>query len=615
MRKGRDDVKRMDGKRRVRAMPYVRTVLFALCLVGFGVLTALAAALDCYLEPQAAVERRVFDVQLYRDWERVNEILRRGTDGASELQYLPGNLCYQAVRADGAVILTSASAASGWTARVTVELDTAVVSGDTETPVTLRVGVVQDLQSDDVYAVLYGAVRVLYGGRIAFPLAALLAAAAVLVCIVQLRADAGRDPEGATHARGFSRIPADLLAAGVFLLASLTVSCPDWSMSMNGRYVCLALLLCIDFAVALALPVTIAVRVRSGTLLRNTVIFRVGRGLVRAVRWLYGAIPAAPAAAGTLALLAVCNAALVGHTDRTTMAWILIGEAAVLIPLALYFGGQQRKIHEIIAQIAADPNAPVDVSGLAAPYRAAGASLAHIRDGIADAVAAQLRSERFKTELITNVSHDLKTPLTSIINYTDLLGREPAGSAAAAEYVAVLSRQSIRLKKLIEDLIEASKAATGNLPVHWADCAVGVLLRQAAGEYADRLAAAQLEPVLELPEAELMIRADSRHLGRMLDNLLQNICKYAHPGTRVYISAAQTNSGVEMLFRNVSRDRIAQDAAVLTERFVRGDSARTSEGSGLGLAIVRSLAELQGGRLEITVDGDLFRARLIFPAA
>ena len=117
----------------------------------------------------------------------------------------------------------------------------------------------------------------------------------------------------------------------------------------------------------------------------------------------------APAAAGTLALLAVCNAALVGHTDRTTMAWILIGEAAVLIPLALYFGGQQRKIHEIIAQIAADPNAPVDVSGLAAPYRAAGASLAHIRDGIADAVAAQLRSERFKTELITNVSHDLKT--------------------------------------------------------------------------------------------------------------------------------------------------------------------------------------------------------------
>lgn len=112
-----------------------------------------------------------------------------------------------------------------------------------------------------------------------------------------------------------------------------------------------------------------------------------------------------------------------------------------------------------------------------------------------------------------------------------------------------------------------------------------------------------------------MIRADSRHLGRMLDNLLQNICKYAHPGTRVYISAAQTNSGVEMLFRNVSRDRIAQDAAALTERFVRGDSARTSEGSGLGLAIVRSLAELQGGRLEITVDGDLFRARLIFPAA
>ena len=590
------------------AMPYVRTVVFALCMAAFGLLTAAAAALHCYLEPQAAVERRVFHVRLYQDWTRVNEILWLGAEGEPELQYLPGNLCYQAVRADGTVLRTSASAANGWAARVTVEMDTAVRIGDAETPITLRVGVVQDLQSDDVYAVLYYAVRFLYGGRIAFPLAGLLAAAGLLVCIVRLCADAGRDPEtGETHARGFSRIPLEVLAAGLIMLAVLTVSCSEWSIPKAVRCVCLAVLLSVDFAVVLALPVTIAVRIRSGTMLRNTVVFRI-------VRWLYGAIPAAPAAVGTLVLLTVCNTALVMRADRARAAGVLIGESAVLIALVLYFWGQQRKIHQMIAQIAADPDAPVDSDGLIAPYRAAGQSLAHIRDGIAAAVAAQLRSERFKTELITNVSHDLKTPLTSIINYTDLLGREPAGSAAAAEYISVLRRQSIRLKKLIEDLIEASKAATGNLPVHWADCEVGVLLRQAAGEYADRLAAAQLEPVVTVPDDELIIRADSRHLGRMLDNLLQNICKYAHPGTRVYISAARDGDTAELLFRNISRDRIAQDAEALVERFVRGDSARATDGSGLGLAIVRSLAELQGGRLELSADGDLFRARLVFPA-
>lgn len=258
-----------------------------------------------------------------------------------------------------------------------------------------------------------------------------------------------------------------------------------------------------------------------------------------------------------------------------------------------------------------DSEYKVDTRGLYWDFKRHGENLNRVGEGIAAAVARQMKSERLKTELITNVSHDIKTPLTSILNYVDLLGKEGL-TGRSAEYLEVLDRQAKRLKKLTEDLVEASKASTGNLPVALARTDICELIRQAAGEYAERLEAGNLEPILTAPEGELFILADGRLLWRVLDNLLGNACKYALPGTRVYIDVAQDEDLAVLSVKNISRDRLNVEAEELMERFVRGESSRTTEGSGLGLNISRSLTELQKGTFRLSVDGDLFKAELRF---
>lgn len=239
--------------------------------------------------------------------------------------------------------------------------------------------------------------------------------------------------------------------------------------------------------------------------------------------------------------------------------------------------------------------------------------LNRISDGMAAALEEQMKSERLKSELITNVSHDIKTPLTSIINYVDLIKAEPVDNPKVQEYIAVLDRQSARLKKLTCDLVDASKASSGAMPVHLEDVDVCELLQQAVGEYSERLCAGQLTPVFALPEESVLIRADGALLWRVIDNLLSNICKYALPGTRVYISMERSGEQMTVQVKNVSRAPLNIPADELMERFVRGDSSRNSEGSGLGLSIAQSLTELMGGTFQLEIDGDLFKAKLDFP--
>ena len=223
-----------------------------------------------------------------------------------------------------------------------------------------------------------------------------------------------------------------------------------------------------------------------------------------------------------------------------------------------------------------------------------------------------MKSERFRTELITNVSQDIKTPLTSIVNYVDLLEKEEPENEKVREYVDVLSRQSARLKKLIDDLIEASKASTGNLSVNPERIELGVLLDQSAGEYGEKLSAAGLELVVSKPEHPVTVLADGRHMWRIFDNLLNNIVKYGQPGTRVYLDLAAAEGQATVTFRNISRSRLNISGEELMERFVRGDSSRNTEGSGLGLSIALSLVRLQRGEMDLNVDGDLFKVTLKF---
>ena len=222
--------------------------------------------------------------------------------------------------------------------------------------------------------------------------------------------------------------------------------------------------------------------------------------------------------------------------------------------------------------------------------------------------------DKQKKQFTANVSHELKTPLTSIINYVDLIKKEKPENEKIKEYIGVLDRQSVRLKKLIEDLVEASKASTGNLTVNLAECEAGVLLSQTVGEFDERLRDAGLTPVLNMPEEPIKIMADGRRLWRVFENLMSNICKYSLSGTRAYMELYQSDGKAFIVFKNISKCELNISSDELTERFVRGDTSRNTEGSGLGLSIAKSLTELQKGEMRIETDGDLFKATLIFDA-
>lgn len=255
----------------------------------------------------------------------------------------------------------------------------------------------------------------------------------------------------------------------------------------------------------------------------------------------------------------------------------------------------------------------VDTRFLVGDYAQCARYLNNLADVAVVAARNQMRSERMRTELITNVSHDIKTPLTSIINYVDLL-QQASSQGDSQQYLEVLGRQSQRLKKLIEDLMELSRASSGNMPVNIMELDAGEAVTQALGEFSGKLSAAGLEILWEQPEGDLPMLVDGRLFWRVLSNLLSNVVKYAMPGTRVYVEAGMAGDRVELSLKNISREPLNVSADELTERFVRGDASRNTEGSGLGLNIAKSLMELQKGSLVLAVDGDLFKVTLSFPA-
>ena len=255
----------------------------------------------------------------------------------------------------------------------------------------------------------------------------------------------------------------------------------------------------------------------------------------------------------------------------------------------------------------------IDTRYMYGSFNAIAEDLNTLSDVVAIATEKQLKSERMKTELITNVSHDIKTPLTSVINYVDLL-QQPHTEEEGEQYLEVLSRQSLRLKKLVEDLMDMSKASSGNMAVYITNLDAVETVNQALGEFADKLDAAQLTPVFRCPDSQLRMRADGRLTWRVLSNLLSNVVKYALPGTRVYVDLLRLDKQVVLSLKNISREELNISPEELTERFVRGDVSRNTEGSGLGLNIAQNLMHLQHGTMDITVDGDLFKVTLTFPA-
>lgn len=230
-----------------------------------------------------------------------------------------------------------------------------------------------------------------------------------------------------------------------------------------------------------------------------------------------------------------------------------------------------------------------------------------IQDGLQKAVDTEVRSQRMKVELVTNMSHDLKTPLTAIITYINLLKEEGITQEQRREYLATLERKSLRLKSLIEDLFEFSKASSQNVTLNIMDVDIMNLVKQVAFEMSDKLGESGLDMRMNLTEEKVVLPLDSQKTYRIYENLFGNIAKYALPGTRVYVNGFRIDDTVVVTLKNISAQEITVDSSELTERFVRGDTSRNTEGSGLGLAIAKSFTELQGGTLELEVDGDLFK--------
>ena len=290
---------------------------------------------------------------------------------------------------------------------------------------------------------------------------------------------------------------------------------------------------------------------------------------------------------------------------------IVLGCIAVVLYGAYAYGtlltGAQRMAE-------GDLNTKINTKYLIGSYAQCARHLNTLADVAVVAAKNQMKSDRMKTELITNVSHDIKTPLTSIINYIDLL-EKPHTPEQEQQYLEVLGRQSQQMKKLIEDLMEMSKATTGNLSVDITRVDATEAVTQALGEFSDKLNTAALTPVFRHPEETVAIQADGRLTWRVLSNLLSNVVKYTLPGTRVYIDLVKLENQVVISLKNISREELNISADELTERFVRGDASRNTEGSGLGLNIAKSLMELQKGQLQLLVDGDLFKVTLVFPVA
>ena len=462
----------------------------------------------------------------------------------------------------------------------------------------------------------------LYPYRYTLVWGAVLALALMAVAVVYLVCVAGKTKDGSIHPGGLNRMPLDiylLLAAGIaWLPASLAVNLYVSNNSLTFLTATL-LALCVLVVCLLALAVIFAlaaqVKMGGGYWWRHTVLGFCIRWLIRGIGALYAKLGIIWQWLGMMAVLLIVTILSVLNVRDVPSLLLCILCCALCLGVVSYGGWCFAMILSGARKMSqGEFGHKIPTAHLRGGFRDCAEQMNTLSETAMQAVRSQVRSERMKTELLTNVSHDIKTPLTSIINFVDLLGKAHT-PAEQQQYLEVLSRQSLQLKKLIEDLIELSKASSGTMQANITVLDAAEAVNQALGEFSDKMAAAQLTPVLRVPEEPIMMAADGRLTWRVLSNLLNNAVKYATPGTRVYVELSQTRQQVLLSVKNVSREELRYTADELLERFVRGDASRNREGSGLGLNIAKSLMEVQHGSLQLLLDGDLFKVTLVFPKA
>ena len=488
------------------------------------------------------------------------------------------------------------------------------ITGYIRSPLTAK----DDIYQESYYANLLVENRQLLIGVVVCSFALCLALFVFLLC-----AAGHKEGVPGIHLNWVDKIPLDLYlvlavaAGGCIFAAGIELT----NSSIAITIFVAAVLLVFVVLLVMSLFMTLATRFKSGAFWKNTIIYRLlcllarmGTGLKNGVSYCAEHLHLYWQAGLVFAGISLLEFLIIAGIGSSTIFVFWLIAKLIETPLLVLIAVSLQKLKAGGEALAAgDLNASVDLRHMPGVLKRHGENLNSIAQGMQKAVQQQLKSERLRTDLITNVSHDIKTPLTSIVNYVDLLKKEDVQPEKAKEYIAVLDRQSARLKKLTEDLVEASKASSGTLPVHLEAVDVNVMLSQVSGEYQSRFDLCRLEPVVKLSPDDPKISADGKLLWRVFDNLLSNICKYAMPGTRVYFTSEVVSGQVHISFKNISNYPLDITADELMERFVRGDSSRSTEGSGLGLSIAQSLTNLQKGQFELVVDGDLFKANLTFP--
>lgn len=493
---------------------------------------------------------------------------------------------------------------------------------------SIEVYIPEEMTKNDMFSVTAKVIEIGYSLRFAMIFIALASLTALIVLLCFLYCAAGHRSGGVITRNYLDLLPFDIFTAIVVAVAIFSVILVDsLTYDIATAVLWISLFGTLDYFVALGYTLSFATRVKTRTLIKNNLIYYIlsffGRKAKRFFKWIWYilsniSLVYKTAIAGVVFVIAEIIGITIASNYRyywgyAVFAYVVIFFGIILILALLYLAITLQKIKTGGEKIAkGDLQYKIDTKYMFGDFKEFCGSLNNINEGLQSAVNEKMKSERFKTELITNVSHDIKTPLTSIINYVDLVKKENIENETAKQYIEVLDRQSGRLKKLVEDLVEASKASTGNLSVSLVPCDVGVLLLQTLGEFEEKLRKANIYPVLKQPEKSVKIMADGRHLWRVFDNLMNNVCKYAQPETRVYLDVKEIDSKAVITFRNISKYELNISSEELMERFVRGDSSRNTEGSGLGLSIARSLVELQGGKMELLVDGDLFKVTVAF---
>ena len=478
----------------------------------------------------------------------------------------------------------------------------------------------------------------------------LVGAVGTLACLVFAFVSAGRRKgrEGASL-NAVDRLPLDLYAAicwaAVFGLLLAVVAVADnmtdntWPflVTRNGVMFAVTVAICAYTGILIALAPFLSfatrLKVGGGIWWRNTLICWVCRLCWRVIKWCCGLvkrffgwiwymlrkIPVVPGAALIAFIVIFVNFLLFvwmrgSYYSTAPVFFMFLFDLVIFV--AICFGAWQMKSLKAAGERMArgEIDEKIDTQHMYWEFKHHAENLNSIGDGMAAAVEQRMKSERLKTELITNVSHDIKTPLTSIVNYVDLL-QKPHTPEQESEYLEVLDRQSKRLKKLTEDLVEASKASTGNMNVNIVRTNTREIIEQSLAEYGRRMEQGNLTVIVNIPDEPPHAMADGRLLWRVLDNLFNNVVKYALPGTRVYITSELDGGDAVISVKNISRDPLNISAEELMERFVRGDASRHTEGSGLGLNIAQSLVNLMHGKFSLSVDGDLFKAEIRLPKA